>query len=284
MYQNQLDTSNGQTVADKNKYLQAFPGTFDKSQLANIDKNGMAKPGTEVKFGDPLVLGISPKVAAYNRVHKKSATGWTDSSVTWDHHDPGVVTDTTMTGTGPMVVVKSYSTMQVGDKLCYDPETRLLTRHRGWVYVAEITLDDELATMNPATEELEWQKPTHLHSSYHKGKMYKLVTKHLDMLVTPNHELWVAKAGEPYRAMTAAEFYSAKGVWRFKKDVKWVGQDVPTKSFVPCRGYKACVQVLTTVKMDDWLEFLGFTLRRGGRLTKATSRSHSIGRVSIGPN
>jgi len=265
MYQHQLDTSNGETVADKKKYVQAFPGTFDKSQLANIDNDGMVKPGTEVKFGDPLVLGISPKVAAHNRVHKKSATGWTDSSVTWDHHDPGVVTDTVMTGAGPMVVVKSHSTMQVGDKLCYDPETKLLTKNRGWVSVAEVTLEDQLATMNPATEELEWNCPTHIHKYDHTGLMYQLVTKHLDMLVTPNHNLWAKKRGSSgYQAVTAEELFNSDARWQFKKDMKWKGEEQPIYFFpVSTRKYSREGQVLSQVAMDDWLQFLGFYIAEG---------------------
>jgi hypothetical protein len=265
MYQSQLDTSDGRTIADKKKYVQAFPGTFDKSQLAKIDDNGMIRPGTEVQPGDPLLLGISPKVAAHNRVHKKSATSWSDASVTWDHSDAGVVTDTVMTNAGPLVVVKSYSDMQVGDKLCYDPETKLLTKDRGWVSVAEVTLEDQLATMNPVTEELEWNCPTHLHKYAHSGPMYQLVTKHLDMLVTPNHNLWAKERGtSAYRAVTAEELFNSDARWQFKKDMRWKGKEQLTFIFPRAdREYLRKGQVLSQVAMDDWLEFLGFYIAEG---------------------
>jgi DNA-directed RNA polymerase subunit beta len=116
MYQHDLEVDD-KTRAGKNSFVQLFPGKFDKATLAKMDGNGVIKPGTEVKYGDPLILGATQKETAHNKVHKKGQAGFTDATVTWNHHDSGTVTDVVMGKKGPTVVVKASSPMQVGDKL-----------------------------------------------------------------------------------------------------------------------------------------------------------------------
>jgi DNA-directed RNA polymerase beta subunit len=116
MYQHDLEVDE-RTKTGKKNFIQLFPGKFDKATLARMDDNGIIKPGERVKYGDPLILGAAQKEAAYNRVHKKGQAGYTDSTVLWQHHDSGVVTDVVMGKSGPTVVVKAASPMQIGDKL-----------------------------------------------------------------------------------------------------------------------------------------------------------------------
>jgi DNA-directed RNA polymerase beta subunit len=116
MYQNSLEVDD-KTQLGKHNYIQKFPGKFDKATLAKMDDSGVIKPGTVVHYGDPLILGTSQRETSYNKVHKKGQAGHTDAAIIWDHHDDGTVTDVVMGKTGPTVVVKATSAMQVGDKL-----------------------------------------------------------------------------------------------------------------------------------------------------------------------
>jgi DNA-directed RNA polymerase subunit beta len=116
MYQHELEV-NDKTKIGKKNFIQTFPGKFNKETLAKLDDNGVIKPGTVVNYGDPLVLGTTLKETAYNKVHKKGQSGYNDATVTWDHHDSGVVTDVVMGKTGPTVVVKATSAIKTGDKL-----------------------------------------------------------------------------------------------------------------------------------------------------------------------
>jgi len=116
MYQHDLDVDD-KTKIGKKSYISLFPGKYDKAALSRLDENGVIKPGTAVEYGDPLVLATSQRETAYNKVHKKGQAGHADASIIWNHHDPGVVTDVELGKKGPVVVVKSYSDMQVGDKL-----------------------------------------------------------------------------------------------------------------------------------------------------------------------
>jgi DNA-directed RNA polymerase subunit beta len=115
-YQHELPLTAGTTI-DRNKYIQVFPQRYDKETLRSLDDSGVIKPGTEVQYGQPLILGLREKDRAKNRIHKKGQAGFSDVSVTWDSKDPGVVTQVDWGRNGPVVVVKSEHDMVTGDKL-----------------------------------------------------------------------------------------------------------------------------------------------------------------------
>jgi len=74
---------------------------------------------------------------------------------------------------------------------CYDEKTEVLTRN-GWKSFAEITFDDEIATLNPDTWKLEYQKPLRIIRKPYAGKMYYVKTKEVNLMVTPDHSMFVA--------------------------------------------------------------------------------------------
>lgn len=116
MYQHDLE------VTDKHKmglkpFIALFPSKYDKKTLAKMDDKGVIKVGEKVEYGQPLVLAARERDRAQNKVHKKRQAGYQDDSITWKHHDSGVVTDVVWGKSGPVVLVKSESSAQVGDKL-----------------------------------------------------------------------------------------------------------------------------------------------------------------------
>jgi DNA-directed RNA polymerase beta subunit len=116
MYQNDLQLDDRTKLGFK-EYVGLFASRFDRETLRKLDDRGLIKPGTVVEKGDPLILAIRQRDTAQNKVHKKGQAGYVDASITWDHHDQGVVTDVVDGKHGPVVVVKSVSPMQVGDKM-----------------------------------------------------------------------------------------------------------------------------------------------------------------------
>jgi len=116
MYQNELEVDDN-TKVGKGAYVGLFPGKYDKKILSKLDKRGVILPGTEVSYGDPLILAARQRQSSENKVHKKGQKGYQDASIIWDHHDAGVVTDVVDGKKGPVVLVKAKSPMQVGDKL-----------------------------------------------------------------------------------------------------------------------------------------------------------------------
>ncbi len=262
-YQHELEVTDNHKMG-KNSYISLFPGKFDRKTLDTLDEKGIIRLGSVVEHGQPLILAAKERDNAQNKVHKKGQSGHNDESVLWNHHDNGVVTDVVWGKQGPVVLVKTVSPMRVGDKMCYDPETNILTKARGWVPVADITVRDEVFTLNAETGCGEWQRPTHVWAYDHCGEMYALSTKHIDMLVTPEHRLWVARPGEAYQAVTAREFWESRGDWQFKKDCAWEG--VPKTAFEfsePIRKYQERTAKLQSLPMDLWLEFLGYYIAEG---------------------
>ena len=73
---------------------------------------------------------------------------------------------------------------------CYDKETEVLTEE-GFVPWPEITGSERLASLNPVTGKMEYLVPVRIIREQYLGLMYRVLTKRLDLMVTPNHKMWV---------------------------------------------------------------------------------------------
>ena len=115
MYQHSVDTDDELLTTGKSFFRSMFPGKYDKKILDNFTADGVIKPGTIVQPDEPLILAGRQRSNSAKAVHRSLTP--MDASVTWDHHNPGLVTDVNVTSKGINVVVKSTAEMQVGDKL-----------------------------------------------------------------------------------------------------------------------------------------------------------------------
>ena len=116
MYQNEAEWDDN-THVGKKAFVSLFPSEYDKKLLDNFDDQGAIRKGTTVNFGDPLVLVAKKKEQVYGKVHRGRAGSFSNDTLTWDHHSPGIVTDVEHTKKGVSVVVKSQAQMESGDKL-----------------------------------------------------------------------------------------------------------------------------------------------------------------------
>ena len=116
MYQHDVEFDD-KTKVNKKHFISMYPSTFDRQILDSLDDDGVIKPGTVVNSGAPIILQVQEKERAHNQITRGRTSLHSDSSVLWEHHDPGVVTDVEKTKKGIVVTVKSYAQMQVGDKL-----------------------------------------------------------------------------------------------------------------------------------------------------------------------
>ena len=116
MYQHDLEVTDRHKTG-RNAFISLFPSKYDRKTLNTLDERGIIKPGSTVEYGQPLILAAKERDRAQNKIHKKRQAGYTDESVVWNHHDSGVVTDVVWGKNGPVVLVKSTSAMQVGDKM-----------------------------------------------------------------------------------------------------------------------------------------------------------------------
>lgn len=71
---------------------------------------------------------------------------------------------------------------------CYTEDTEVFTQD-GWKPWPEVSSTDTFATLNPQGK-MEWQKPKRIFEYDYKGDMYEFVNGNVDLLVTPNHNMF----------------------------------------------------------------------------------------------
>ena len=125
-------------------------------------------------------------------------------------------------------IVNFFYTLQ-GE--CYSADTQVLT-DKGWKYFWEVTKDDKVFTLNPQTNKIELQTPIRFYEFDYDGELYHFKSKKLDLLVTPNHNMFVeqycpkCKNGNYYKKFVKAKdfnpnihFIPKGGIWEgIKKD------------------------------------------------------------------
>jgi len=74
---------------------------------------------------------------------------------------------------------------------CYSYDTEFLT-DRGWLIFDDITPNTKLATVNPSNIRVEYHNYIERFDGTFTGNMYHFTGAHTDILVTPNHKMWVS--------------------------------------------------------------------------------------------
>jgi len=236
MYTTKFKIADNQEVS-KRAFLSLYPGRFDKKQMSTIDDNGVVKPGTVVQYGDPLVLAVDKRKPTGRGVLRGRKMLYSDVADTWEHASPGTVTDVDRMKGGWKVLTRAYSPMNVGDKLCYDDETEVLTLD-GWKLFSQLTFDDLIASLDPSTGALEYTHPLKLYRFRHCGRMYKLCSQQLDMLVTENHRMFVQMRYHNSFELVEATNVFGKRV-SYKKNAIWSRDDSPRYKTLPAMRVRA---------------------------------------------
>lgn len=221
VYQHALEDDD-ETTRGRDAFLAVFPSKLTREQLARYDDDGVIRPGETVQPGEPLILAVRRRDRRYGVLSRGKGASFSDASITWDHHHPGVVTDAERGDKGPTVVVKSHAELEVGDKLCYSPDHEVLTR-TGWKPVAEVTQTDEVASLREDGV-IEYLNPVAVQAYAHKGRMYNLETTQVSLCVTENHHLYAKQRHWPkYRLVEASELVGRR--FQLKRDGVWQGHD-----------------------------------------------------------
>jgi glycosyltransferase involved in cell wall biosynthesis len=75
---------------------------------------------------------------------------------------------------------------------CYSDDTEVLTSD-GWKLFKDVTYEDKIATLNPTLNNLEYHKPITIIKKKYRGNMFHQKSRSIDLLVTPQHDLWVSR-------------------------------------------------------------------------------------------
>lgn len=151
------------------------------------------------------------------------------------------------------------------DKLndyCYDSETEILTRNRGFVLFKDLLQTDYVATRSSAGE-FQWQKPSIILNKPYSGPMLQFASKGINLKVTPKHRMLISrsrKAGWVEEVVTAEAF--ADGLNHSRKvpvTSSWQGEEIGERHF--SRTFRTGRDV--HISGDDFCALLGAYIAEG---------------------
>ena len=130
---------------------------------------------------------------------------------------------------------------------CYDLRTRALTTE-GLKTYKELRRGDKVFTLNPVSQEIEIKPVEKVIVQNYKGKMYHFLNKRTDLLVTPNHRMFILNTSKQRKKLLieSAEEASQRSIFFFPEG-SWPGKDVPD---INVKGFGA-------VKTKDLFYVLG---------------------------
>lgn len=153
---------------------------------------------------------------------------------------------------------------------CHDANTEVLTES-GWCLFSDLTGDECLASVNPLTSELIYEKPTRIIRFPFKGELIVGHNYHtLDFRVTPEHKMLVRKWDENKRTLSDSYVFieAQKLGWYtgLMNRVTWKGDTTNSNIYVlpgiPDHKHKPQREP-KTLPMSIWLQFLGIYLAEG---------------------
>ena len=200
------------TAYDKQRFISLFgDNDYTQEQLDKIDENGMPKIGVEFKKGDPVFLGIQIRDLSTSGLSRNASVPYVK---TWEHDAPGKVIDVVKGRKHMTVYTRSFTPMQLGDKLCFDEQTEIMTK-RGWILFKDLLADDEVLTLNIRTGDNYF---SHYESAFkyycEKETLYRLTSKRLDIFTTAAHKHVVAPMNNSrYLALQNSEQVFGKHRW-----------------------------------------------------------------------
>jgi DNA-directed RNA polymerase beta subunit len=228
-----------------------------------LDENGIVKTRTSkgqpitVKKGDVIIGKV---VITGNKNGEQTKV---DASVVIDSGEEGVIDRviTTITPNGyklVKVIIRVYRSPTLGDKLaCYDPETEVLTSS-GWISVKDVTLEHKVACLVD-DKKLEYHNPTEVQNYDYEGKMYRVESDKIDLLVTPNHRMYVGDCHrQNFNMKRADEIYGKMSSYKINADI-WQPEDCLKTFTLP--GVEDLSELILPLK--EWCIFFGIWIAEG---------------------
>jgi DNA-directed RNA polymerase beta subunit len=159
---------------------------------------------------------------------------------------------------------------EIGDKFsCYSDDTDVLT-DKGWINFKELTMDHKVATLLEDEQTMAYTAPLEVMSYDFNGKMYKIESNQVDLLVTPNHRMYVGnRNGEKFDFKLAEDVYGKR--LTYKKNIE---NYTPPTDNRPAElvynadstepiGFQLKGDSDTVIPIDDWLTLFGIWIAEG---------------------
>jgi len=149
-------------------------------------------------------------------------------------------------------------------RACYSDDTETLTEN-GWKKYWEIEKDEKIATFNRNKDCIEFHIPKAFYLYDYKGEMYHFENKRTDIMVTPEHKIWLKEGHSNKWELIKAEDITYKTFFIREGAKNWTGKntkylDLPYVAYDVQSRKKDFPR---KIKMDIWMEFLGWYLSEG---------------------
>jgi len=148
-----------------------------------------------------------------------------------------------------------------GVNMCYDNETEILTRKRGWVKFKDLTIRDEVATLNLRSRTFEWQKVIKKSTFSYIGKMCQFDNSDINLKVTPTHNLVVLDKDNKLVLLKACEVMT-NNTFKTIKTCNW-NSFSPRYFEVSLSSTSFSEKHTLTFEIIDFMKLLGFYIARG---------------------
>ncbi len=181
----------------------------------------------------------------------------------------------------------TFAFLNVSRIFCYSEDTEVLTES-GWRRFDQITGEEEYASLNPMTFELEYYPAVNYVAEPFKGKMVRIQSSMVDLLVTPNHRVFYYDFDKRSPATKTWKFGRADSLLGrrifVKTDAKWKAPDtekmtIPTITISATRtdtgtSYNREYEALE-IPFDTYAKFLGL-FDAEGSLMHGQASSYNI--------
>lgn len=152
---------------------------------------------------------------------------------------------------------------------CYDKETEVYT-DKGWLKFSKLEGKEKFLSLSPETHEPEWVGSINSVSYPYEGEMVTLKSNSLDMMVTPNHQMYIGRRRGDKR-VTKWEFIDAVKLqdiaeFYINKTCNWVGNQT---KYVDINGLQ--------IEVSQFAKFMGYYLSEGSVI----KRSDNCYQISI---
>lgn len=224
-----------------------------------LNDKGYVPEETHIENGDVIIGKVTPIQPApgSNKCFK-------DSSEIYKSIENAII-DKVFTGIYDsegyeMIKIRTRSERipKIGDKFCcFDSEHDILT-FNGWKKINKINLNDKIACLING-DTLEYKNPLAIQEYDYDGRMYKIKSNQIDLIVTPNHRMYVGnKNGKNYEIILAEDIYGKK--LTYKKNVENYNPQNPIKEF-KINGIDDLPDLIFDIEL--WLKFFGIWIAHG---------------------
>lgn len=146
----------------------------------------------------------------------------------------------------------------IGPRSCYDAETEILTEN-GWVPFPQLQPGVRVATLNPDNH-VEYHVPDEYIVQPYLGHLLRFANAKFDLCVTPNHWMYVRSKTGKLQFLRADEEQNWQS-WRVPTGGEFQGEE--PEWFELGTAPKNAKVNIERIRMDDWLEFLGYYISEG---------------------